>query len=83
MFDNRVLRRVFGSTRDEVTVEWGRLHNEELCDLYCSSNVIRVSKSRIMRCEYLVAPMGGRRFACRVLIGKPEGKRPLERSRYK
>jgi len=70
---------VFESTRDEVTGEWRRLHNEEPFDLYFSSNTFRLSKSRGMRWTGNVAPMGGRRGACRVLIGKSEGKRSRRR----
>ena len=58
MFENSVLRRVFGSKRDEVTGEWRKLHNEELSDLYCSPNIVRVIKSRRMRWAGHVAPMG-------------------------
>ena len=73
--------RVFGPRRDEVTVEWRKLHNEELNDLYCSPNIVRVIKSRRMRWEEHVARMGERRGVYRVLMGKPEGKRPLGRPR--
>jgi hypothetical protein len=73
--------RVFGSKRDEVTGEWRKLHNEELNDLYCSLNIVRVIKSRIMRWAGHVACMGKSSSAHRVLVGKPEGKRPLGRPR--
>jgi hypothetical protein len=79
VFENRVLRRIFGPRRDEVTGDWRRLHNEELNDLYSSPN-IRVIKSRRMRWTGNVARMGERRGAYRVLVGKPEGKRPLGRT---
>ena len=81
MSENRVLRRIFGPKRDEVTGEWRKLHNEELNDLYCSPNIVRVIKSRRMRWEGHVARMGERRGVYRVLVGKPEGKRPLGRPR--
>jgi hypothetical protein len=75
--ENRVLRRVFGPKRDELTGEWRKLHNEELNDLYSLSNIVRVVKSRRMRWAGHVACMGGNRGAHRVLVGKPKGKRPL------
>jgi len=81
VFENRVLRRVFGPKRDKVTGEWRKLHNEELNDLYCSPNIVRVIKSRRMRWAGHVARVGERRGAYRVLVGKPEGKIPLGRSR--
>jgi hypothetical protein len=77
LFENRVLRRIFGSKRDEIMGEWRKLHNEELNDLYCSQNIVRVIKSRRMRWAGHVARMGERRGVYRVLVGKPEGKRPL------
>jgi len=76
-----VLRRIFGPKRDEVTKDWKKLHNEKLNDLYCSPNIIRVIKSRRMRWAGHVACMGDRRGGCRVLVGKPEGKRQLGRPR--
>jgi len=81
VFENRVLRRVFGPKRDEVTGEWRKLHNEELSDLYSLPNIARVVKSRIMRWAGHVARMGQGRGLHRVLVGKPEGKRPLGRPR--
>ena len=81
MFENMVLRRIFGPRRDEVTGEWRRLHNEELIDLYSSPNIVRVIKSRRMSWAGHVARMGEERGVCRVLVGKPEGTRPLERPR--
>jgi len=81
VFENRLLRRIFGSKRDEVTGDWRKLHKEELNDLYCSPNIVRVIKSRRMRWAGHVARMGERRGVYRVLVGKPEGKRPLGRPR--
>ena len=81
MFENRVLRGIFGRKRDEVTGELRKLHNEELNDLYCSPNNVRVIKSRRIRWVGHVARMGERRCVCRVVVGKPEGKRPLGRLR--
>ena len=73
VFENRVLRRIFGPKRDGVTGEWRKLHNEELNDLNCSPNIIRMMNSRIMRSVGHVARMGERRGVHRVLLGKPEG----------
>ena len=81
LFENMVLRRIFGPRRDEVTGEWRRLHYEELNDLYYSPNIVRVIKSRRIRWAEHVARMGEERGAYRVLVGKPEGKRPLGRPR--
>jgi len=81
VFENRVLRRVFGSKRDELTEEWRKLHNEELRDLYSLPNIVWVLKSRRMRWAGHVAHMGEGRDVHRVLVGKPEGKRPLGRPR--
>ena len=81
MFENRVLRKIFGPKRDKVTGEWRKLHNEELNNLYCSHNIVRVTKSRRMRWAEHVARIGERRVAHKVLVGKPEGKRPLGRHR--
>ena len=81
MFENRVLRRVFGPKRDKVTGEWRKLHNKELSNLYCLPNTVRVVKSRRMRWARHVTRMGEGRRVHRVLVGKPEGKRPLGRPR--
>ena len=81
MFENMVLRRILGLRRDEVTGEWRRLHNEELSDLYSSPNIVRVIKSRRMRWAGHVACMSEERGVYRVLVGKPEGRRPLGRPR--
>jgi hypothetical protein len=81
VFENRVLRRIFGPKCDKVTGEWRRLHNEELNDLYSSPNIIRVIKSRRMRWVGHVARMGEGRDAYRVLVGIPEGRRLLGRPR--
>jgi hypothetical protein len=74
VFENRVLRRIFGPKRDEVTGEWRKLHNKELRDLYSSPSIIRVIKSRRMRWARHVARMVEKRNACRIFVGKPEGK---------
>jgi len=79
VFENRVLRKVFGPKRHEVTGEWSKLHSEELNDLYSLPNIERVVKSRRMRWAGHVARMGEVRGVHRVLVGKPEGKRPLGR----
>ena len=81
MFENRVLRRIFGRRRDEVTGEWRRLHNEELNDFYSSPNIVRVIKSRRMSWAGHVARMGEDSKVYRVLVGKWEGRRPLGRPR--
>ena len=81
MFENRVLRRIFGLKKDKVTGEWRKLHNEELNNLYSSPNIVRVIKSRRMKWAGHVARMGEGRGVCRVLVGKPEGRKPLERPR--
>jgi len=76
-FENRVLRRIFGSKKEEVTVEWRKLHNEELNDLDCSPNIVRVIKSGRKRWTGHVARTGEWRGVYRDFVGKPEGKRPL------
>jgi hypothetical protein len=75
VFENRVLRRIFGPKRDEVTGEWRKLHEE--LNLYSSPTIVRVMKSRRMRWVGHVARVGEERGMYRVLVGKPEGKRPL------
>jgi len=81
VFENRVLRRIFRPRRDEVTGEWRKLRNEKLNDLYSSPNIMRVIKSRRIRWSGHVARMGKGRGVYRVLVGKPEGNRPLGRPR--
>jgi len=78
VFENRFLRRVFGPKRKEVTGEWGKLHNNELNDLYSSPNIVWVIKSRRMRWVGHVARMGKGRVLYRVLVGKPEERDHLE-----
>ena len=78
-----LLSRVFGPRRDEVTGEWRKLHNEELRDLYSLPNIVRVTKSRRMRWAVHVARMGEGRGVHRVLVGKPEEKRPLGIPRHR
>jgi hypothetical protein len=78
VFENRVLR-IFGPKRDEVTGEWRKLHSGELHNLYSSPDIVRQNKSRRMRLAGHVARMGEGRNVYRVLVGKPEGKRPLGR----
>jgi hypothetical protein len=83
VFENRVLRRIFGPKRDEVTGKWRKLHNEELHILYSSPDIIRQITSRRMRWAGHVARMGEARKVYRVLVGKPERKRPLRRLRHR
>jgi hypothetical protein len=82
VFENRVLRSIFGPKRDEVTGDWRKLHNEELHNLYSSPNIIRIIKSRRMRWAGHVARMGAKRNAYMNLAGRPEGKRPLGRPKH-
>jgi hypothetical protein len=82
MFENKVLRRIFGPKRDEVTGECRKLHNEELRDLYSLPSIIRIIKVRRMRLAGNVARME-KRNVCRLLVGKPEGRRPLGRPRHR
>ena len=77
VFGNRALRSIFGPKKDEVTGDWRKLHNEELNNLYSSPNIVRVIKSRRIKWAGHVARMGERRGVFRVLVEKPEGKRPL------
>ena len=81
VFEDRVLRRIFGPKRDEVTREWRKLNNEELNDLYSSPNIIRAIKSRRIRWARHAASMVEWRGAYRVLVGKSEGKRQIGRPR--
>jgi hypothetical protein len=81
VFENRVLRRIFGPKRDEATGEWRRLHNEKLNDLYPSPSIIRVIKSIRMRLAGHVARMVEKRGAYRILVGRPERRRPVGRPR--
>jgi hypothetical protein len=81
VFENRVLRIIFGPKRDGVTGGWRKLHNEELHNLYSAPSVIRIIKSRRMRWAGHMARMGEKRNVYRLLVGKPEGKRPLGRPR--
>jgi hypothetical protein len=77
VFENRVLRRIFGPKRDEMTGDWRKLCEEELHNLYSSPNIIRMVKSRRMRWVGHVTRTAEMRNACKILVGKPEGKRPL------
>jgi hypothetical protein len=82
VFENRVLRRIFGPKRDEVMVEWEKLHNEQLCDFSSLPSIIRIIKSMMRWAEH-VARMGEKRNAYRLLVGNLEGKRQLERPRHR
>jgi hypothetical protein len=81
VFENTVLRRLFEQKWDEVTGEWRKLHYEEIHTLYSSPNIIRQNKSRTMRWAEYVARMGEEKNVYKILMGKPEGKRPLGRPR--
>jgi len=83
VLENRVLRRIFGPKRDEVTGEWRKLHNKELNDMYSLPDIVRMIKKRRMRWARYVARMEERITVYRVLVGKPEGKRPLWRPRLR
>jgi hypothetical protein len=83
VFENRVLRRILGSKSDEIIGERRKLHSEELSNLYSSSNTIRMIKSRSVRWTGHVARTGEKRNSYRVLVGNPEGKRPLGRPRHR
>jgi hypothetical protein len=82
LFENRMLRRIFGPKRDRVTGEWRQVHNEDLCDLYSLPNIFCVIKSRRMRWVGHVACMREEIGVYKVLVEKPEGKRPLGRPRH-
>jgi hypothetical protein len=83
VLENRVLRRIFGPRRDEVTREWRKIHKEELNNLYSSPNIVRVIKSRRIRWAGHVAHMGERRGIHRVLVRKPDGKKQLVRPEHR
>jgi hypothetical protein len=76
IFENRVLRRIFGPKGDKITRKWRKIHNEVLCDLYSSSSIVRVIKSIRMRLVGNVARMGETRGVYRVVVEKPEGEKP-------
>jgi hypothetical protein len=82
VFENKLLRRIFGPKRDEVTGEWRKLLNEELRDLYASPSIIRIIKSRRMRWERHLSQMGEKKNVCRLLVRKPEGKRPTMKTKW-
>jgi hypothetical protein len=81
VFENRVFRRIFGPERDEVTEGWRKLHNEELHGLYSSPSIIRMMKARRMRWAWHMVSMGEVRGAYNILVGIPEGRRPLGKPR--
>jgi hypothetical protein len=82
VFENRVLKRIFGPKRDEVMGGWRKLHNEEFYNLYSSPSIIRMMEARRMIWVGHVASIWAKRNAYKILVGKLEGKRPLERPRY-
>jgi hypothetical protein len=81
MFENRMLRRLFGLKRDELMGDWRKLHNEVLHNLYSSPSIIRMTKSRRTKWAGHVAKMGEKNNAYRIMVGKPKGKTPLKRPR--
>jgi hypothetical protein len=81
VFENRVLRRIFGHKRDEMTGDWKKLHNEDLHGLYSLPSIVRLIKARRMRWAGHVARMGEVRGAYNILVGRPEGRRPIGRPR--
>jgi hypothetical protein len=81
VFENRVLRRIFGPQKDEITGQWRKFHDGELHNLYSSQDIIKQIKSRRMRWVGHVGHMGEGKNVYRILVGKPEGKRPLGRPR--
>jgi hypothetical protein len=81
VFENKVLRKIFGPKRNEVTGVWRQLQNEDLRELYSSPSIIRMTKSKRMICAGYVAQTGTKRNAFRILMEKVEGKRPLGRPR--
>jgi hypothetical protein len=83
VFENRVLKRILGSKGDEMMGGWRKLHNEELHNLYSSPNIIRIIKSRRVRRARHVAQMGAKRNAYRILVEKPDGKRPVGSPRHR
>jgi hypothetical protein len=83
VFKNKVLRKIFGPKKKKVIGGWRKLHDEKLHDLCTSPNITWVMKSRMMRWVKHVASMGEKRNACRVLVGEHEGKRPIQRPRYR
>jgi hypothetical protein len=83
VFESRVLRRMFGPKRDEVTGEWRKLRQEKLSDLYCSPSIIWVIRLRRMRWVDHIAPMGRGEACSEIVMGKPEGKRPVGRNRHR